>query len=77
MGPISNPGISSIRAALYPVETDFYFYALSPSGMHHFSETVYEHQLYLDMLMGTVGDDEEEEEVTEETEAEAETEAAE
>ncbi len=68
VGPIANPGMTSLRAALYPMDTDFYFYALNPNGLHHFSETVYEHQLYLDMLMGTV--EEEEEETEETTEAE-------
>ena len=52
VGPISNPGMGALRAALYPMNTDFYFYALDPSGVHHFSETVYEHQVYLDSLLG-------------------------
>lgn len=53
IGPIANPGISSIRAALYPVDTDYYFYALDPiAGGHHFSEDVYEHQAFLDSLVG-------------------------
>ena len=52
-GPISNPGMSSLRAALYPVDTDYFFFALEPGGTHHFSETVYEHQQYLDILMGS------------------------
>ena len=43
-GPIANPGINSIRAALYPAETDYYFYALNKNGVHTFSETYYEHQ---------------------------------
>ena len=70
VGPIANPGISSIRAALYPVETDYYFYALDPiMGGHHFSETVYEHQSFLDSLLGEEEEPAEEttEEVTEET----------
>ena len=63
VGPIANPGMSSIRAALYPENTDYYFYAIDPAGGHHFSETVYEHQAFLASLLG------EEEEVTEETES--------
>lgn len=43
-GPIANPGINSIRAALYPAQTDYYFYALNKNGVHTFSETYYEHQ---------------------------------
>lgn len=61
VGPIANPGMNALRAALYPMNTDYYFYALDPSGVHHFSETVYEHQLYLDSLLS-----DSEEEVTEE-----------
>ena len=52
VGPIANPGMNSLRAALYPVDTDYYFYALDPSGVHHFSETVYDHQAYLATLRG-------------------------
>ena len=43
-GPIANPGINSIRAALYPADTDYYFYALGSEGVHVFSRTYYEHQ---------------------------------
>ena len=46
-GPIANPGINSIRAALYPADTDYYFYALGTGGVHHFSTTYYEHQDFL------------------------------
>lgn len=51
-GPIASPGINSIRAALYPAETNYYFYALNADGVHHFSETYYEHQSFLDELAG-------------------------
>lgn len=53
VGPISNPGISSIRAALYPMETNYYFYAPDPDGVNHqFFENGYEYQAYLDSLTG-------------------------
>ena len=51
-GPISNPGIASIRAALYPAESDDYFYALGNDGVHHFSRTYYEHQDFLEPERG-------------------------
>jgi UPF0755 protein len=35
-GPISNPGINSIRAALYPEDTKYYYYALNKQGTHEF-----------------------------------------
>lgn len=37
-GPICNPGFESIRAALYPAETDYlYFILTSPEGKHSFT----------------------------------------
>ena len=47
-GPISNPGLSSITAALYPSESSYYYYALDKStGYHHFSSTYDEHNAFL------------------------------
>lgn len=47
-GPISNPGLTSITAALYPNDTRYYYYALDRStGYHHFSETYDEHNQFL------------------------------
>ncbi len=47
-GPISNPGLSSITAALYPNDTGYYYYALDRStGYHHFSKTYDEHNQFL------------------------------
>ena len=56
---IANPGMNSIRAALYPAETNYYFYALNADGIHHFSETYYEHQNFLAELAGKTQPDEE------------------
>ena len=67
VGPIANPGMNSIRAALYPMDTDYYFYALNPAGGHYFSIDVYEHQAFLDSLTGRTGEEEPAEETTEET----------
>ena len=44
--------MNSIRASLYPAETNYYFYALDTTGVHHFSETYYEHQNFLNELAG-------------------------
>jgi len=46
-GPIANPGIASIRAALYPDSTNEYFYALSKTGTHEFFRTLREHEAFV------------------------------
>lgn len=46
-GPISNPGLASILAALNPEAHDYYYYVLNPStGMHQFSTTYDEHETW-------------------------------
>ncbi|UCB47351.1 MAG: endolytic transglycosylase MltG [Spirochaetota bacterium] len=42
-GPISNPGIKSLRAAVYPAEVDYLFFVSKRDGSHHFSTTYSEH----------------------------------
>lgn len=43
-GPISNPGIESILAAIYPVETDYWYYlSANGTGETIFSKTLDEH----------------------------------
>lgn len=41
--PISNPGLKSIRAVLYPAETEYYFFVSKNDGTHYFSRTEVEH----------------------------------
>ena len=44
IGPIANPGLSSIKAALEPASTPYYYYVLDPSvGTHIFAQTYEEH----------------------------------
>ena len=50
-GPIANPGLASLMAAIYPKDTDFFFYALSEDGDHEFFETYMDQQ---DYLMGII-----------------------
>lgn len=71
VGPIANPGINSIRAALYPADTDYYFYALDPAGVHAFFETGAEYQAYLDELSGKAYQEQLEAEAAAQAEAEA------
>ena len=47
-GPIANPGLASIKAALAPADTNYYFYVLNPAtGKHQFSTTLAEHEGYV------------------------------
>ena len=46
-GPIANPGLSSIMAAIYPESSDYYFYALNSSGTHEFFYTYIEQQEFI------------------------------
>ena len=42
-GPICNPGIESILAAIYPQESDFWYYLSKPNGETVFSKTYEDH----------------------------------
>jgi UPF0755 protein len=42
-GPISNPGIDSIRAAIYPASSDYLYFLNSPDGTAYFAKTLAEH----------------------------------
>lgn len=42
-GPINNPRISSIRAALYPEQHNYFFMVATPQGYHSFTTTYNEH----------------------------------
>lgn len=42
-GPIANPGLSAIRAAIYPKSSPYLYYLSSPDGRTIFSKTLDEH----------------------------------
>ncbi len=42
-GPISNPGLASIKAVLYPAETDYLYFVSKNDGTHYFSSSIEEH----------------------------------
>jgi len=42
-GPIANPGLDSLRAAVAPAETEFLFFVRTDHGRHKFSKTLKEH----------------------------------
>jgi UPF0755 protein len=45
LGPISNPGLDSILASLYPEDSDFWYYLSTPEGETIFSKTLEEHNI--------------------------------
>ncbi len=42
-GAISNPSINSIKAALYPTKTEYWYYLHDPTGQIHYAKTNEEH----------------------------------
>jgi UPF0755 protein len=47
-GPICNPGLVSLKAALYPADTAYLYFVSRNDGTHHFSGTVREHNRAVD-----------------------------
>jgi len=45
LGPICNPGIDSVEAALNPITSNYYYYLSAPDGTTHFSKTLEEHNI--------------------------------
>lgn len=43
-GPIANPGLSSLKAALFPAKTDYLYFVSRNDGSHTFSETLSGHE---------------------------------
>jgi UPF0755 protein len=44
-GPICNPGIESIKAAIYPIKTNYWYYLSKPTKETVFSKTLEEHNI--------------------------------
>lgn len=42
-GPIANPGLASITAAIYPTATDYLYYLHDKTGAVHYAKTIEEH----------------------------------
>jgi len=50
--PIANPGISSIKGALNPTESDFWYYIHDSKGQIHFAKTLAEHNANIAKYLG-------------------------
>jgi len=51
-GPICNPGLESIKAALHPVKTDALYFVAKPDGHHAFAATYAEHLANIKRYLG-------------------------
>lgn len=50
--PISNPGLSSLKAAIFPEESDYWFYLHDSKGKIHYAETIEEHNRNVAKYLG-------------------------
>jgi UPF0755 protein len=50
--PICNPGLSSISAAIYPQDSDYWFYLHDAEGNIHYAKTIEEHNLNVSKYLG-------------------------
>jgi UPF0755 protein len=50
-GPIANPGLAALDAALNPSKADYLFFVSNNDGSHTFSRTLHEHNLAVDRFL--------------------------
>jgi len=51
LGPISNPGLDSILAAIYPKESPYLYYLSTPGGETIFSKTLQDHIIVIEKYL--------------------------
>ena len=49
-GPICNPGMDAIKAALCPYETSYYYFCHDDDGNPYYASTIYEHEANLEQI---------------------------
>ncbi|MBQ1921355.1 MAG: endolytic transglycosylase MltG, partial [Ruminococcus sp.] len=49
-GPICNPGMEAIKAALKPYDTSYYFFCHDKYGNAYYASTIYEHEANLENI---------------------------
>src|SRR3981081_1977839 len=42
-GPIGNPSLTSLEAAMHPTQSDYYYFVADAAGHHRFAHTIEEH----------------------------------
>lgn len=50
--PIANPGLSSLKASIFPKSSDYWFYIHDPEGNIHYGESIEEHNRNVRVYLG-------------------------